>query len=576
MLERAHVKTLPELFHKRVAQTPKQIAFQFFDESAANWRSITWRDLYKKSLSYRHALASEKLEKGSRVLLILENNIDWICLEQATLSLGLIVVAASPMDSLQSIRHIVQDCDPALLFVTSDRFLESLQLTNKRCIVQDKLLPHSNVIELKQWITDNERFPSQPANSLRASDVASIIYNSGTNGKAKGVMLSHEAIINNAQACRENMLIMESDTLLNVTPLSHILSRVLDYYTAMLVGVPVVFNKALGKIDESVKKTHPTLMTCTPYILECAYSELLKRYPRLKNYIESYIDYKNGITGWKLSFLFWNMTRRSLQKNIRQNFLFSLRAIYTSGSLLSNKTRSLASILGLPIYQGYSRTEAGGVIAFNTPADNKPRSVGKVFDAESIKLTGDGSLLLKNDSLMLGYWKDTYLETILDEQGWLKTSDQGRMENGFLTLANPQSSVIQLANGHCVFPEPIENRLKDDSIFENVLIYGQDKVKLTAICQIATEKWQEFASNYNVTSTNQERLQGILFTRINALLQTVPNSPRIDYILPTFDNWTDEGFINAQGKVDRLLVETHYANQLDEIYQQQYPFRSRR
>jgi len=584
MLDRSKIKTLPDLFHQRAALTPKQTAYQFYDEEKANWQSICWQDLYKQTLSYRHALASENLSENSRVLLILENSIDWVCLEQATLQLGLVVVAASPLDSLQSLRHVIEDSEPAIIFIESDRLLESLQLNKQiKCIVRHKLLPDSNVSELCQWINKFKHKSSEANRSIEAIDPASIVYTSGSSGTAKGVILSHEAIINNAQASMEAMGVSEEDKILNVTPFSNILGRVVDYYLSMFAGVPLVFNRALGRIDESMKRTHPSLMICTPYILECAYSSLINQNRRLKQYIEDYLDYTNGIGNWKFSFLFWKITQYNLRKIVHRDYLFNVRAIYTAGAPLSGNTRALINILDIPIFEGYGLTEAGGLVSINTPENNSPGSVGKPLKNVQIKLADDHSIELKSNSTMLSYWHGETIPNVFDQNSWLKTGDEGLLEKDVLFLSSRRSSNIQLANGHCICPEPLESRLKSDSIFNNVLIYGNQQVKLTAICEIASSKWEDFAQSFGLTTNytpseliHNERLQGIFFTRINALLQSVPDSPRIDYILPTFNDWQEDGLVNAQGVINREAVHDYYASQLALIYEQQYPFKPKR
>ncbi|MDX1812452.1 MAG: AMP-binding protein, partial [Gammaproteobacteria bacterium] len=348
MLERSQVKTLPEVFSKRVAQTPMKLAYQYFDKAENKWISINWRELYVKSLAYRHAINAEKLAPGSRILLAIENSIDWICLEQAALQLGHIVVAVSPLESLQRIRQIIEDCEPSLAIFESDRLLESLQLTKKpRCIVLNKYLSDFKAPLLEQWLQENKDQSSTANNSVSESDIATIIYTAGTSGVAKGVMLSHQSIINNALTCAQMFSTNENDKFLSVTPFSHIMGRVVDYYQSMLIGAPLVFNKALGMIEESVKRTHPTILNCTPYILECAYHDLIKPHPAAKKGIEKYLDYRNGIGSWRFSFLLKPFLLYQLKKHIRQHLLVSLRAIYTGGASLSNTTLALINELDL-------------------------------------------------------------------------------------------------------------------------------------------------------------------------------------------------------------------------------------
>ncbi|MDX1812362.1 MAG: hypothetical protein R3240_10470, partial [Gammaproteobacteria bacterium] len=176
-----------------------------------------------------------------------------------------------------------------------------------------------------------------------------------------------------------------------------------------------------------------------------------------------------------------------------------------------------------------------------------------------------------------GYWQLT--DKVVNENNLLMTADSGDVKDGYLHLISHNKHGIQLANGHYVYPEPVESRLQDDTIFENVVIYGENQAKLTAICRIAKHEWQTFLNSFNISDDSpleneqrQQRVQGILYTRINALLQSVPNAPRIDYILPTFNDWLEDGLIDTSGKVNRPAVEEFFAEELRQLYTQQYPF----
>ena len=580
MLQRSQVKTLFDLFKQRATLTPKQVAYQYYDETDFHWHTVNWQDAFKQSLVFRNALAAEKLAANNRILLILENSVDWVYLAQAAYQLGLVVVAASPLDSLPTLRHIIKDCQPSLIFIETDRLLESLQLEDKlRCVVRKKLHEDTWQSTITHWISHQGDCPSSTKEDITAQQLAMILYTSGSSDTAKGVMLSHESILNNAEACREAMHISASDKLLNVTPFSHFLGSIIDLNLSMLCGIPFIFNRALGMVSETIRHTHPTLFTCTPFILEWAYSNLIKQHPRLRQYIEDYLDYQNGLSPWKISFLFWGLIQRKLRKRVKQDYQVTVQKIFSVGVPLSKYTKTLSRVLPLPIFEGYGTTEAGGIVSLNIPDQSKAHSMGKPLNNNQIAIDEAGLIKIKTNSIMLGYWQANQSTLPATQTEWLATNDYGNLEDGYLFLTNGRSSKIQLANGVCVFPKPIEDQLCSDSLFNNVVLYGEQQSKLTAICEMDLLRWENFAGQYKLKKTytaaesiSDKQLQGILFTRINTLLQKVVGAPRIDYILPVFSDWQNEDLLDSQGQILRETIIEKFAKQLALIYENQYPF----
>ena len=565
-LKRSDVTTLSSVFKSRVDTSPKDEAFRYFDNVSQNWKSINWLDAYQQMIKVRNALATEHLQPGDRILLALSNSPSWVYIEQAALYMGLIVVALPPNLPPGNISQIAEEVEAKIVFIDSDNIWHAL---HSRDYIKNSEIPLVcssqeseifSVIYFDKWIKKSAEY-NQRLN-IEGNSLATIIYTSGSCGRPKGVKHSHKNLINNAFACLDRIDVNDHDKMLSITPISHCLERIAGYYVAMIAGATVVFPKNNDSTLEDLAESEATILVTTPHRLEKAYKRLLNKLLVSAKLTDQYLDYIHGQGKWRLKFLFWPLVRGIIEKKAKKLLLHQLRFVISGGSALSPKIITLSQFLNLPVLQGYGLTEAGGVVSTNSLTENSPFSVGKPLDNTEIDISGDHELSIKNDSLMLGYWKDE--NSTLKSGDWLKTQDLVRIENEYLFIEGRKNETIHLSTGESISPSPIEHQLKQDSLFDNVMLFGENKECLSLFCQLNIDEWNVFRGKYAKrkelkSDVITERLKSILLIRVNAILQTVPGHPHIHLIFPTLELWSaDNGLLNAQGKVNKKAVETHF------------------
>ena len=337
----------------------------------------------------------------------------------------------------------------------------------------------------------------------------------------------------------------------------------------MIAGATVVFPKSIDTILGDLAESKTTILITTPNRLERAYKRLLDHLIISSKLVDQYLDYLHGSGKRRLKFLFWPIIRGIVESKAKKLLLHQLKFVISGGSALSPKIISLSNILNLPVLQGYGLTEAGGVVSTNSIQENSPFSVGKVLNNTQVRLSEDHELLVQNDSLMLGYWNDKKSEIKPDD--WLKTEDLVRLENDYLFIEGRKNDTIHLSTGEAVLPSPIEQQLRQDALFENMMLFGDNKESLSLFCQLNPDTWQTFRKKYAKRKELKsdiftDRLKSILLIRINAILQTVPGHPHIHLVFPTLNPWTPEnGLLNAQGKVNKKAVEAFFGKDINAI-----------
>ena len=573
-IQRRQIESLYDLFKARVDDTPLDIAYGYFNNDSKTWINVSWTEVFKRFLSVRNALASENLLTGDRILLALPNGIDWIIIEQAAHYLGLVVVALPNSESAARINHIIDDTETKIVFIANDACRETIQShisaqnLNTKLISLDERKSHSDTTYFHSWIAIKHHHSTEKP-TISQHSLATIIYTSGTTGKPKGVMHTHDSLLNNAFACIEKIKITHADRLLSITPISHIMERVAGYYVPMITGASVFFSKKPETIIEDLQQTNASILITTPHTLDCAFNQVLSEYPFFQKTITQFIDYQNGQGKHLIKYLMWPLIQKLLSRKIKKHYIGNLNQIFCGGANLSSTLITASKSLNIPLLQGYGLTEAGGIVSVNTPDQQQIKSVGQPLKNASIELSNENEIIIKNDSLMTGYWRDEKLTQQCLIDGKLHTDDLAYLDRSYIHLTGRKSEQLQLSNGKKVSPQPIEDTILADRLFKNVSLYGESREKLTLVCQLCTKGWIEFLTNNNVSEDlTNARKRTLLSVRINTLLKKLPDHHFIDYILPTFDSWdTENGLLNAQGKVNRHNVESFYSRELKKIYE---------
>lgn len=575
-IRRNQITTLCDLFKHRVDKSPRDVAYSWFDKNTNDWKQITWLAMFQRFLKVRNALSEENLRPGDRIIIALPNNIEWIVVEQAAMFLGLIVVTLPHTESTANINHIMDDTNAKLVFIQkgSDRYTIACHAENQNHRVKIIALEHktnlpndSTDLTFKNWIKDTKLYRTKHA-AINENTLATIIYTSGTTGKPKGVMHTHKSLLNNAFACAEKININRTDTLLSVTPLAYIMERVAGYYVPMLVGGSIAYGQGAGEILTDLKQSRASFLVTTPYILDCAFQCLTNKHSTLKKMLTDYIDYQNGVSKFRLKFLAWPVLQKLLTRTIKKEYLSSLKQIFCGGANLSGEVIALSRMLNIPLMQGYGLTEAGGIVSVNTKDHNQSYSMGTSLQNVTLHFADDNEIIIESDSLMTGYWNDDKLSEKTLVNRTLYSGDLGYLDKDYLYMTGRKSQTIMLTNGQKVSPQAIEKTLLTDHLFKNVLLYGNNREKLTLICQLCEKSWSEFVEkNMPVNNKADTHAYSLLSIRINTILKSLPGHHPINFILPSFEQWNAEnGLVNAQGKVIRKNVYRYFADELEAIY----------
>ena len=483
--------------------------------SEAGIERVSYREWRERAILVSERLAALGVGAGDRVGLAAQNHPDW-----AVAFFGILYAGASavPMDPNIDVAAcgIVLKASRAKVLISDARAGERL-----RPALGPAVLPLDLEAAASPELERDADKRRAPERRPVPSDVAALIYTSGTTDSPKGVMLSHYNLTSLAASLAPLFPLEHDDRLLSVLPLHHTFELTCGLLLPLSRGARVVYLDSVTRerMLTTLREANITAMIGVPALWES-----------LERQIVSRIEERGPIAG-KL-FEFALALSRSLGDHLGLDagrLLFGpvhaslggqLRLLVSGGAALPASTHKLFAGLGLHLAEGYGLTECSPVVSVASGrAGQKSGQVGQAIPGVEIRIDtpdaeGVGEVLVRGPNVMLGY-ADNEVETraVLDADGWLKTGDLGRLDRKRqLSIVGRQKEVIVPANGENVYPDDVEARLGTVADVEELVVLGVDNgqgrevVALVAVAKKPTSKASGETSSADRASSDDEAL----------------------------------------------------------------------
>jgi len=586
-------QTLHGAFLERLRRSPDKIAYRYFNHEKNTWIDLSWQAVDEQIHRYQTALQGSKLEKNSRVGIMLYNCPEWVFFEQAALRSGLTVVPLYPNDRPDCLAHILNDSSIRLLIfqdgaqwqVLAKAKVHLQQTPALVCLNHlSNLTTEYPATPVDEWLSaatgesPNKNYPNDP------HALATIVYTSGTTGRPKGVMLSHHNILWNAHVGQQIITVYQEDLFLSFLPLSHTFERTIGYYIPMLAGSCVAYTRSITHLAEDLLIIKPTILISVPRIFERVYGKIQSQLAAKSAFAKSLFQftvqvglrrfaYQQGRAEYHWSMSLWPLLDRVVAKKIRQKLGNRLRFAISGGAPLQANIAKVFLSLGVKIQQGYGMTEVSPVVSVNPLEDNIPASIGVLLPSVEVKLDEHKQLLTRSPCIMLGYWNnEAATKEIMTDDGWLCTGDLAKIEDKHIFITGRLKEIIVLSNGEKVPPVDMEMAIALDPLFEHVIIIGEARPHLSAIISLDTAVWQSYLHAKSLDANDQKNLNAPailqeLIQKISELLADFPGYAQVRQILLIDEVWTVENeMLTTTLKVRRNRVIEKYKDQIESLY----------
>jgi len=593
--------TLARMFWDRVERSGARPAQQF--KRGADWKTITWREVGDIAREVALGLIALGREKGDMVALLSASRAEWVQADFAIFSAGCVTIPVYPTYPPDLIAYVVNDSGAKTMFVDDPAQLAKvLQARDKMPGLQQIVVfagydaPHPPKMvmtweSLRRLGRDNaEAHKSTLAERVattRPTDLATIVYTSGTTGPPKGVMQTHGNHVAAVTASKQATPVQEGWVHLLFLPLAHSFAR-LESFLGVTHGLTTAFAENLDKVGDNLKETRPHFICSVPRVFEKVYGRILAG-------VEAGSPAKKKIFGWAVS-VGRDVSRHQqrgqpvpatleLKRKLAHKLVFSklhaalggrLQWAVSGGAPLSRDIAEFFHAAGILLLEGYGLTETCPALTFNRPDRFKFGSVGQSLPGVQLRIAADGEILARGPNIAtLGYYKQPEATNeVFDTEGWFHTGDIGAIDqDGFLVITDRKKDLIVTAGGMNIAPQNIENLLKADPFISQVMVYGDRRPYPVALITINPEELSKFAREQGILTSETaaivkhpkvaERV-GRTVEEKNTQLQSYAKIKRFT-VLPT-DFTLDGGELTPTLKVKRKVVSQKYKDAIEELY----------
>lgn len=462
------------------------------------WRKYSTEEIKNTSLQLAAGLVALGVsghdmttEGRDKIAIISNNRPEWLITDLAVQQCGAILVPIYPTTNPLEIEFIFNDAEVKYVFVSSEELLQKIRGVQPKVPSLKEIYTFNKIEGAKHWsevlALSSEAHVSKVEETkqrIQQQDLATIIYTSGTTGVPKGVMLSHNNIVQNTFLSKESFPFedLPEYRALSFLPLNHIFEKTISYIY-MYSGISIYYAESLETIGANLQEIKPHVFSTVPRLLEKVYEKIIGKGAALTGIkkqlffwaVELGKKYDNRKNGG----FFYNMQLSLANKLIfskwREALGGNIRYIITGGAACQERLLRIFNAARIPLYEGYGPTENSPVISVNRMQDNlmKIGTVGPPIKGVEVKLMEDGEICVKGPSVMVGYYKrpDLTAETIID--GWLHTGDIGVFEeNTFLKITDRKKELFKTSGGKYVAPTAIENKMKESRFIEQIIVVG--------------------------------------------------------------------------------------------------------
>ena len=566
-------------------------------KQSGKWVKYSTQQYIDFAYNMCYALLSMGFKKGDKIASVSNNRPEWNFIDMGMAMIGVVHVPLYTSLSSDEYENILKHSDARFVFISDKSLVKKLKPVIEKVSNVESYYTFDIIEGEKHWSEivavgkkNEEKYKDELEkikSEIQPNDFASLIYTSGTTGTSKGVMLSHNNLVQNFLAAAEIFALTPEQKYLSILPLCHVGGRMGNYQT-QYSGCSVYYAENMGTIARDMKEIKPDGFDAVPRILEKIFDTIISKGKKL--------------TGAKKSIFFWAVKLGLKYKPIGESSWFYRKKLSIADKLIFSKWREAIGgnvklvgcggaalqarvervfwAAGIKILNMYGLTETSPVITINRQhkPDLKLGTVGSLIDGVEIKIAEDGEILCKGHNVMLGYYKNPDLtKKVFTDDGWFCTGDIGTIDNNkFLNITDRKKEIFKLSSGKFIVPQIIENKYKESLFIEHMMVIGEQEKFASAIIAPDYVYIKDWCKENNIIADNNSELieNDLLKNVINKEIQkynnTVAEFEKIKRYKLIPDEWTPAtGELSPTLKLKRKYITEKYQDQIDQIYVKQ-------
>jgi long-chain acyl-CoA synthetase len=570
------------------AEHPGQVIFDRKIDGA--WQPVTAKQFSDEVKSVAAGLIASGIEPGERVCIMSSTRYEWTLLDYAIWTAGAVPVPIYETSSAEQVEWIVSDSGAVALVIESaahrstyEEVSATLRQVRHVWSIEDGAI--EDLVTKGKGINEDEI--EQRRRTLRPASLATIIYTSGTTGRPKGCELTHYNFLFDATSTTEGLddMFGEDQSTLLFLPLAHVFARIIQV-GCVQSGVRMGHTADIKNLMADLAEFKPTFVLSVPRVFEKVYNTAKQRahadgkgkiFDAAENVA---IRYSQAIDQGPVQRALYALPHQVFDKLVYSKLRGALggktAGAISGGAPLGARLGHFFRGCGIPIYEGYGLTETTAGATVNRPGSMKVGSVGRPIPGCTVKIAGDGEILLKGGNVFGGYYQNAKAsEEALEADGWFHTGDIGELDDeGYLTITGRKKELIVTAGGKNVAPAVLEDRLRANALVSQCLVVGDEKPFIAALVTIDEDAFPAWKASHGKPAdatvadlADDADLRAEIQGAIVETNKAVSKAEAIKAFRILGDDWTVEnGFLTPSLKVKRNVVLDAHAADVTALY----------
>lgn len=595
---------LPRLIDVQAEKYGDRTALTYRDYASETWIPVSWNQFATRVREVADALLALQVSEQENIGIFSQNKPECLYTDFGAFSIRAVTVPLYATSSEAQVHYILQDAEIQYLFVGEQyqydvaHHVQHLCTALKRIIIFDRGVRKAEGDTLSIYFDDFlqlgkagsfRREAERRADAVCESDVANILYTSGTTGESKGVMLTHGCYAVAFEGHNQRLSRLgEEDVVMNFLPFTHIFEKAWSYY-CIYRGCRLAINLYPQDIQKTIKEVRPTAMCSVPRFWEKVYDGVQQKISEttgLKKALmldalqvgkQHNIDYlMNGKVPpiWlHMKYKFYERTIYSLLKKtigIENGNFFP-----TAGAAIPVAVEEFVHSVGINMIAGYGMTETTATVSCEWLDDYRIGSIGRPLPGILVRIGEDNEIQIKAGTVTAGYYKkEAVTRQSYTSDGWFKTGDAGYIDkDGFLYLTERIKDLFKTSNGKYIAPQAIETKLVVDRYIDQISIIADQRKFVSALIvpdyrQVelyAAEKQIDYADRKDLLQ--KPEIIELFRTRIDTLQQEFAHFEQIKRFTLLPEPFSMErGELTNTLKIRRPVLAKNYAAEIERMY----------
>ena len=588
---------------QNVHEMLKETVDRFGDRAA--YRSVldsgemdatSWNDFYDEVRRAGKSLIALGVGKDDKVNILSYSNYRWVLTDLAAASVGSCAVGIYHSLLAKDVSHIVRHSDAVLVFAEDESQLAKLMEIRAEIPDVRKVILFSGAAPANDWVITYDEFLDLGADvsddaleariaDVKADDVATIVYTSGTTGVPKGAVLTHDNLTFTAQSVYHSVESEDGDVTLLFLPLAHVFARTC-VFTALFSGATTVFARRMDTIAEDFRVVRPHWFASVPRVYEKVHTKIISG-AQAKGGLALKIFNWACRVGLQVSDL--KVAKRPIPPLLGLKYGLATKLVFSKvQEALGGRVRWCISgaapinpdiarffhAAGVLIVEGIGMTENTSFTNLNRYDNYRFGWVGPTGPGIEQKTLEDGEVLYRGRNVMREYYKmPAETAETLTPDGWQHTGDLGEIDDeGFLKITGRKKDLIVTAGGKNVAPSAIEGLIATSKYISQVCVIGDRQRYLTALITVDADNVKAFAKEKGIATDNLDQL--LKTQEVNDLIRSIVDEKNTE--LASFETIKDfrlldefsieNGLLTPTLKVKRNVAMERFADVIAEMY----------